>query len=196
MDANQRSTKRSTIAAVNDSAGGSDRYAAAVYRFLTNAREQESKIGLTGSTEFIFWVPDFLSCLSRPHRVSVTGAGEDVSDGEGVVATFFLIRYQSIVASRTDINFARQFSRVSLANRTEGNFARQFFKIGLFIIAVQQNFRNALTKRLRGEIALNSPPMANGNAARLFGDNYRLVVSRETLGCGTDFSPADCGRRE
>ena len=41
---------------------------------------------------------------------------------------FFLIRYQSIVASRTDINFARQFSRVSLARRTESNFARQFFE--------------------------------------------------------------------
>src|SRR6266700_5019827 len=70
--------------------------------------------------------------LSRLQRVSVTGAGEDLSDGEDVVATFFLIRYQSIVASRTDINFARQFSRVSLARRTESNFARQFFEVGLF----------------------------------------------------------------
>ncbi len=107
--------------------------------------------------------------LSRLQRVSVTGAGEDVSDGEGVVATFFLIRYQTIVASSTDINFARQFSRVSLARRTESNFARQFSEVSLFIIAVRQNFRDALTKRLRSEIALNSPPMANGNAARLFG---------------------------
>src|SRR6266516_4642063 len=40
--------------------------------------------------------------LSRPQRVSVTGAGEDVSGGEGVVATFFLIRYQTAVASSTD----------------------------------------------------------------------------------------------
>jgi hypothetical protein len=31
---------------------------------------------------------------------------------------------------------------------------------------VRQNFRDALTKRLRSEIALNSPSMANGNAAR------------------------------
>src|SRR6266566_7000873 len=82
--------------------------------------------------------------LSRPQRVSVTGAGEDVSDGEGVVATFFLIRYQTVVASTTDINFARQFSRVSLARRTESNFARQFVEVSLFIIAVQQNFRDAL----------------------------------------------------
>ena len=107
--------------------------------------------------------------LSHPQRVSVTGAGEDVSDGEGVVATFFLIRYQTVIASSTDINFARQFSRVSLARKTESNFARQFFEVSLFIIAVRQNFRDALTKRLRSEIALNSPPMANGNAARLFG---------------------------
>jgi hypothetical protein len=114
-------------------------------------------------------VPRRPAGLSRPQRVSVTGAGEDVSDCEGVVATFFLIRYQTAVASSTDINFARQFSRVSLARRTESNFARQFFEVSLFIIAVRQNFRDALTKRLRSEIALNSPPMANGNAARLFG---------------------------
>jgi hypothetical protein len=54
---------------------------------------------------------------------------------------FFLIRYQSIVASRREINFARQFSRVSLVRRTATNFARQFFEVSLFIIAVQQNFR-------------------------------------------------------
>ena len=110
-----------------------------------------------------------MAILNRPQRVSVTGAGEDLSDGEGVVSTFFLIRYQSIIASSTDINFARQFSRVSLARRTESNFAGQFFEASLFIIAVQQNFRDALTKRLPSEIALNSPPMANRNAARLFG---------------------------
>ncbi len=111
--------------------------------------------------------------LSRPQRVSVTG----VSDGEGVVATFFLIRYQTAVASSTDINFARQFSRVSLARKTESNFARQFFEVGLFIIAVRQNFRDALTKRLRSEIALNSPSMANGNAAA-----RHIVVERWGMG--------------
>ena len=68
------------------------------------------------------------SGIKRVQRVSVTGAGEDLSDGEDVVSTFFLIRYQSVIASRTDINFARQFSRVSLARRTESNFARQFFE--------------------------------------------------------------------
>jgi len=56
---------------------------------------------------------------------------------------FFLIRYQSVVAIRTHVNFTRQFSRVSLARRTESNFARQFFEVSLFIIAVQQNFRDA-----------------------------------------------------
>lgn len=108
--------------------------------------------------------------LSRPQRVSVTGDGEGLSDGEAVISMFFLIRYQSVVAIRTHVNFTRQFSRVSLVSRTEGNFARQFFKSSLFIIAVQQNFRNALTKRLRSEIGLNSPPIANEMPPVSFGD--------------------------
>ena len=33
------------------------------------------------------------------------GAGESLSDGESVVATFFLMRYQRVVASRREINF-------------------------------------------------------------------------------------------
>src|SRR5581483_7598846 len=33
-----------------------------------------------------------------------------------------------------------------------------------------------LAKCLRSEIALNSAPVANGNAARLFGDDYRYGV--------------------
>src|SRR5947199_993912 len=89
-------------------------------------------------------------------RVSVIGGGDGLSDGKGVVATFFLIRYQSVVASRREINFARQF-----------------FRISLFIFAVQQDFRDSLAKSLRSKIALNSTPMTNGNTARLFGDNYR-----------------------
>src|SRR5215471_17299355 len=87
------------------------------------------------------------------------GAGNGLSDGEGVVATFFLIRYQSVVASRREINFARQF-----------------FRISLFIFAVQQNLRDPLPERLRSEIALNSAPVTNGNTARLFGDDYRHGV--------------------
>src|SRR2546421_5992748 len=38
---------------------------------------------------------------------------------------FFLIRYHTVVASRRLINFARQFSSVSLVHRTETNIARQ-----------------------------------------------------------------------
>ncbi len=75
-----------------------------------------------------------------PQRVSVTGAGEDVSDGEGVGVMFFLMRYQIVIATRREINFARQFSSVSLVHRTETNIARQFFEVCPFIIAVQQNF--------------------------------------------------------
>src|SRR5436190_6598977 len=92
-------------------------------------------------------------------RVSVIGVPDGLSDGEGVVATFFLIRYQSVVASRREINFARQF-----------------FRISLFIFAVQQDFRDPLPEGLRSEIALNSPPMTNGNCACLFGDDYRHGV--------------------
>jgi len=46
--------------------------------------------------------------LSQPQRVCLTGVGDGLSDGEGVVATFFLISYQSVLASRIEINFARQ----------------------------------------------------------------------------------------
>ena len=75
-----------------------------------------------------------------PQRVSVTGAGENVSDGEGVGVMLFLMRYQIVIATRREINFARQFSSVSLIHRTETNTARQFFGVCPFIIAVQQNF--------------------------------------------------------
>ena len=80
--------------------------------------------------------------LSRAQRLSVTGAGDGFSNGEDVIVMFFLIRYQSIVASKTEINFARQFSRVSLVRRMEINFVRQFFDVSFFISAVQQNSRD------------------------------------------------------
>jgi hypothetical protein len=55
---------------------------------------------------------------------------------------FFLIRYQTVVASRRLINFARQwFSRVTLVRMTASSFVRHFLEAGVFIIAVQQNFR-------------------------------------------------------
>src|SRR5262245_51793771 len=91
--------------------------------------------------------------------VSVMGTGDGLSDGKGVVATFFLIRYQSVVASRREINFARQF-----------------FRIRLFIFAVQQYLRDPLAESLWSEIALNSTPMTNGNITRLFGDDDRHGV--------------------
>ena len=78
---------------------------------------------------------------SDRYCVAVAGVCDGLSDHDGVVATFFLIRYQSMVASRREINFARQFSSVSLVHRTETNLARQFFEVRPFIIAVQQNFR-------------------------------------------------------
>src|SRR6187397_1479479 len=84
----------------------------------------------------------------------LSGGRYGLSDGDGVVATFFLTRNQSVVARRSEINFACQF-----------------FRITLFILAVQQNFGNALPESLRSEIALDSTPMANGNSACLLGDN-------------------------
>src|SRR5689334_11223408 len=64
------------------------------------------------------------------------------------------MRYQSVVPSNRAINFARQF-------------LRSIF----FITTVQQNLAYPLAKRFRSKIALNSTPMANGNAARLFRNN-------------------------
>jgi hypothetical protein len=86
-----------------------------------------------------------------------------LSDAEGVVSTFFLIRYQTAIASSRETNFARQFSSVSLVHRMETNIERQFFEVCPFIFAVQQNLPDALMKRFPSEIALNSPPMANKN---------------------------------
>jgi hypothetical protein len=53
------------------------------------------------------------------------------------------MRYQIVVASRREINLARQFSSVSLVHRMETNIARQFFDVTLSIIAVQENFGDA-----------------------------------------------------
>src|SRR5688572_4183817 len=59
-----------------------------------------------------------------------------VSNGESVVATFFLMRYQSVVASRREINFARQLFRIC------------FF---IFISALQQDFADALAETFRSK---------------------------------------------
>jgi hypothetical protein len=66
-------------------------------------------------------------------RVSVTRSGEDFPDGEGVVSMFFLIRYQTVVASRRLINFARQlFSKVTLVRMTASSFARHFLEARVY----------------------------------------------------------------
>ena len=90
----------------------------------------------------------------------MTGVGEGLSDTEGVISTFFSIRYQTIIASSRETNFARQFSSVNLVHRMETNIERQFFEVCLFILAVQQNLPDASTERLPSEIAVNSPPMS------------------------------------
>ena len=65
---------------------------------------------------------------SRPSPLSVR-----TSDGEGVVATFFLIRYQSVVASSREINFARQL-----------------FRISFFISTMQAKFRRCACRNVSG----------------------------------------------
>ena len=55
------------------------------------------------------------------------------SDTDGVVSTFFSIRYQTIIANSRETNFARQFSSVSLVHRIETNIERQFFEVCRFI---------------------------------------------------------------
>ena len=55
------------------------------------------------------------------------------SNTEGVVSTFFLIRYQTIIASSSEITFARQFSSVSFVHRMETKIARKLFEDRPFI---------------------------------------------------------------
>src|SRR3954466_14474819 len=83
---------------------------------------------------------------------AVTSVG--VSNGESVVATFFLIRYQSVVASRREINFARQL-----------------FRISFFISSLQQQFANPLAERFRSKIAFDPASLANRNTPGLFRNN-------------------------
>src|SRR3954469_20716984 len=87
--------------------------------------------------------------IHRPGAVTSVG----LSNGESVVATFFLIRYQSVVASRREINFARQL-----------------FRISFFISPLEQQFADALPERFRSEIPLDSPAVTNRNTACLFRD--------------------------
>src|SRR5437764_8726899 len=98
-------------------------------------------------------------------RVSVIGVPDGLSDGEGVVATFFLIRYQSVVASRREINFACQL-----------------FRISFFIGPLQQNFANPLVKTFRGKTPFDPPAVTNGNSTGLLRNDHgnRVRFFRQT----------------
>jgi hypothetical protein len=72
---------------------------------------------------------------------------------------FFLMRYQIIVASSREINFARQFSSVSLVHRIETKIARQFFEVRLFILLCSKI--SLMRRPPCSYIALNSARMAN-----------------------------------
>jgi hypothetical protein len=72
---------------------------------------------------------------------------------------FFLMRYQIVVASSREINFARQFSSVSLVHRIETKIARQFFEVRLFILLCSKI--SLMRRPPCSYIALNSARMAN-----------------------------------
>jgi hypothetical protein len=112
-----------------------------------------------------------VECAARgPQRVSVASAEEDFSDGEGVGVMFFLMRYQIVVASSREINFARQFFSVSLVHRAVTNIVRQFFEVRLFIIAVQQNFGDAARKT---SLQLDCPEFSPAGKLESSPDNGR-----------------------
>jgi hypothetical protein len=70
---------------------------------------------------------------------------------------FFLMRYQTVVATRREINLARQFCRVSLVHRMETTVARQFFEVSvdLTLVSIDESFalifsrKSDLTSRKR-----------------------------------------------
>src|SRR2546430_11711170 len=65
------------------------------------------------------------------------------------------MRYQRVVASRREINFACQL-----------------FRISFFISALQENLANSLPECFRSKIALNPAAVADRNATALFGNNH------------------------
>src|SRR2546423_14831224 len=93
------------------------------------------------------------NALQNHRRSGIVTSG--VSNGESVVATFFLIRYQSVVASRREINFARQL-----------------FRISFFISPLQQQFADAFAESFRSETALNPASMTDRNPARFFRNHH------------------------
>jgi len=85
--------------------------------------------------------------MARAQRVCVMGIRVGFSDTEGVVSTFFSIRYQTIIANSREITFARQFSSVSLVHRMDTNIERQFFEVCPFI-AIQNRQQRRLSVKL------------------------------------------------
>jgi hypothetical protein len=88
--------------------------------------------------------------IGRLQRVCETAAAEELSDGEDVVPMFFLMRYQTVVATRREINLARQFCRVSLVHRMETNVARQFFEVSvdLTLLSIDESFALIFSRNL------------------------------------------------
>jgi hypothetical protein len=96
---------------------------------------------LAGSQPLILWgtiwivdahCNDGRLCIcvrTKIHRSSETAVSEEPPGCQNVVLIFFLMRYHTVVATRREINLARQFCRVSLVHRTETNFARQPFEV-------------------------------------------------------------------
>src|SRR3954451_2778380 len=94
-------------------------------------------------------------------------AAGGASNSEGVVVTFFLMRYQSVVASSSEISFARQF------------WSRSFF-----ISTMEQQLADPFPEGVRGKVSLNPAAMADGNPARFFRyhnrDRVRFLGNSET----------------
>src|SRR5204863_9831149 len=99
------------------------------------ALPQRAEMGRRQSRAFL--------ALSNYRRSGAVISGE-LSNGESVVATFFLIRYQSVVASRREINFARQL-----------------FRISFFISALEQQFADTFAESFRGKAALDPAAMTD-----------------------------------
>jgi hypothetical protein len=115
----------------------------------------------------------------RFQRVSVTRSGEDFPDGEGLVSMFFLIRYQTVVASRRLINFARQLcSRVTLVRMMASSFARHFLQAGVFIICCAAKFPRGI-KIIRCQVGVLEEKKI---AERLPSSSYASARARECLG--------------
>jgi hypothetical protein len=71
---------------------------------------------------------------------------------------FFLMRYQTVVATSREINLARQFCRVSLVHRMETNVARQPFEV----IRLPPAFISSLVFSISADSALQENEIFDG----------------------------------